>query len=75
MPTNGFSIKPLKVKLLAGEQKATKYMCFLFSRVLKQMAEIERELVIANSPAAETSSPEAELSNGGAISGFQDIVQ
>ena len=23
MPTNGFSIKPLKVKLLAGEQKAT----------------------------------------------------
>ena len=24
-PTNGFSIKPLKVKLLAGEQKATKF--------------------------------------------------
>ena len=23
MPTNGFSIKPLKVKLFAGEQKAT----------------------------------------------------
>ena len=23
MPTNGFSVKPLKVKLLAGEQKAT----------------------------------------------------
>ena len=23
MPTNGFSIKPLKVKLLAGEQQAT----------------------------------------------------
>ena len=23
MPTNGFSTKPLKVKLLAGEQKAT----------------------------------------------------
>ena len=23
MPTNGFSIKPLKVKRLAGEQKAT----------------------------------------------------
>ena len=23
MPTNGFSIQPLKVKLLAGEQKAT----------------------------------------------------
>ena len=23
MPTNGFSIKPRKVKLLAGEQKAT----------------------------------------------------
>ena len=23
LPTNGFSIKPLKVKLLAGEQKAT----------------------------------------------------
>ena len=23
MPTNGFSIKPLKVKLIAGEQKAT----------------------------------------------------
>ena len=23
MPTNGFSINPLKVKLLAGEQKAT----------------------------------------------------
>ena len=25
MPTNGFSIKPLKIKLLAGEQKATEY--------------------------------------------------
>ena len=25
MPTNGFSIKPLKVKLLAGEQKATEF--------------------------------------------------
>ena len=24
-PTNGFSIKPLKVKLLAGEQKATEH--------------------------------------------------
>ena len=24
-PTNGFSIKPLKVKLLAGEQKATEF--------------------------------------------------
>ena len=23
LPTNGFSIKPLKVKLLAGEQKAS----------------------------------------------------
>ena len=23
LPTNGFSMKPLKVKLLAGEQKAT----------------------------------------------------
>ena len=23
MPTNGFSVKPLKVKLVAGEQKAT----------------------------------------------------
>ena len=35
MPTNGFSIKPLKVKLLAGEQKATEYWkcCFSFSRV------------------------------------------
>ena len=30
MPTNGFSIKPLKVKLLAGEQKATeKFRRFL----------------------------------------------
>ena len=27
MPTNWFSIKPLKVKLLAGEQKAT--TCFV----------------------------------------------
>ena len=26
MPTNGFSIKPLKVKLLAGEQKATEIL-------------------------------------------------
>ena len=25
MPTNGFSIKPLKVELLAGEQKATEF--------------------------------------------------
>ena len=25
MPTNGFSIKPLKVKVLAGEQKATEF--------------------------------------------------
>ena len=28
MPTNGFSIKPLKVKLLAGKQKATVYLSF-----------------------------------------------
>ena len=28
MTTNGFSIKPLKLKLLAGEQKATQ-RCFL----------------------------------------------
>ena len=27
LPTNGFSIKPLTVKLLAGEQKATKLPC------------------------------------------------
>ena len=27
LPTNGFSIKPRKVKLLAGEQKAAKYRC------------------------------------------------
>ena len=27
MPTGGFSIKPLKVKLLAGEQKATQSLC------------------------------------------------
>ena len=26
MPTNGFATKPLKVKLLAGEQKATEYI-------------------------------------------------
>ena len=26
LPTNGFSIKPPKVKLLAGEQKATKFL-------------------------------------------------
>ena len=26
LPTNGFSIKPLKVKLLAGEQNATEYI-------------------------------------------------
>ena len=26
LPATGFSIKPLKVKLLAGEQKATKYI-------------------------------------------------
>ena len=25
MPTNGFSIEPLKVKLLAGEQKETEF--------------------------------------------------
>ena len=34
MPTTGFSTKPLKVKLLAGEQKATKerewYVFFFF---------------------------------------------
>ena len=29
MPTNGFSIKPLKVKLFAGEQKATEYRYML----------------------------------------------
>ena len=29
-PTNGFSIKPLKVKLLAGEQKATEKRCCSF---------------------------------------------
>ena len=28
LPTNGFSIKPLKVKLLAGEQKATEACLF-----------------------------------------------
>ena len=28
MPTNGFSIKPLTVKLLAGEHKATKFRWF-----------------------------------------------
>ena len=28
MPTNGFSIKPLKVKLLAGEQNATAFLHF-----------------------------------------------
>ena len=27
MPTSGFSIEPLKVKLLAGEQKATENRC------------------------------------------------
>ena len=27
MPTNGFAIKPLKVELLLGEQKATEF-CF-----------------------------------------------
>ena len=27
MPSDGFSIKPLKVKLLAGEQKAAEYLC------------------------------------------------
>ena len=26
LPANGFSIKPLKVKLLAGEQKATEFL-------------------------------------------------
>ena len=31
MPTNGFSIKPLKVKLLAGEQKATESCLVCFS--------------------------------------------
>ena len=30
LPTNGFSIKPLKVKLLAGEQKATEFLPFAF---------------------------------------------
>ena len=27
MPTNGLSIEPLKLKLLAGEQKATEKFC------------------------------------------------
>ena len=27
LPTNGFSIKPLEVKLLAGEQKLTEAWC------------------------------------------------
>ena len=30
MPTNRFAIKPLKVKLLAGEQKATEALCGCF---------------------------------------------
>ena len=35
MPTNLFSIKPLKVKLLAGEQKATEKLWFSFGLRLK----------------------------------------
>ena len=38
MPTNGFAIKPLKVKLLAGEQKATEFrLCAVlkFCNILK----------------------------------------
>ena len=31
MPTNGLSVKPLEVKLLAGEQKATEIMWARFS--------------------------------------------
>ena len=38
MPTNGFSTKPLKVKLLAGEQKATK-----FSKGLQTTYGLDRE--------------------------------
>ena len=36
MPTNGFSIKPLKVKLLAGEQKSNRDLAFgwiVFSKI------------------------------------------
>ena len=53
MPTNGFSIKPLKVKPLAGEQKATEYTekrkavdhshstCAIFRAVLLQVEKQE----------------------------------
>ena len=37
LPTNGFSITPLKVKLLAGEQKATEYrFSYLYLKVPPQ---------------------------------------
>ena len=36
MPTNGFSTKPLKVKLLAGEQKATEHLFYGKHRLVRQ---------------------------------------
>ena len=41
LPTNGFSTKPLKVKLLAGEQKAAEFLLlrisYFFLLVLKEI--------------------------------------
>ena len=52
LPTNGFSIKPLKVKLLAGEQKATEIQScipvatyrFPFEVLLHFLASLRRTL-------------------------------
>ena len=37
MPTDGFSIKPLKVKLLAGEQKTTEQVQWPVAHPLRQL--------------------------------------
>ena len=47
MPTNGFSIKPLEVKLLAGEQKATEYE-LLFTLKWSQIVGIAGSCIARN---------------------------
>ena len=61
MPTNGFSNKPLKVELLAGEQTATElWWCFETHLPRTDMGLVRREAAVAAVSAAVSEEAAAE---------------
>ena len=63
MPTNGFSIKPLKVKLLAGEQKATE-ICSDRSLFVLFRSAATRQITNSGEAISPTKLPDLGISSG-----------